>query len=71
MCGIIGIVAAEGDVSADLLRGITRLEYRGYDSCGIAVKNGTGLKVSKEIGGPSKLTDTGIFENLEGMLLVV
>lgn len=68
MCGIVGIVATDGNVSADLLRGITRLEYRGYDSCGIAVKNGTGLRVSKQIGGPSTLTDSGIFDGLHGSL---
>ena len=68
MCGIVGIVASSGNVSEDLLRGITRLEYRGYDSCGIAVKNGTSLKVSKEVGGPSSLTDSGIFDDLDGSL---
>lgn len=35
MCGIIGIVG-EGDVSARLVEGLRRLEYRGYDSAGIA-----------------------------------
>lgn len=36
MCGIIG-VASERDISAALLEGLARLEYRGYDSAGIAV----------------------------------
>src|SRR6187551_2862957 len=35
MCGIIGIVGA-GDVDNRLLDGLRRLEYRGYDSAGIA-----------------------------------
>src|SRR5579863_9481527 len=35
MCGIIGIIAKEG-VVAELLGGLQRLEYRGYDSAGIA-----------------------------------
>ena len=35
MCGIIGIVGAS-DVSERLLDGLRRLEYRGYDSAGIA-----------------------------------
>src|SRR5690606_13781454 len=35
MCGIIGIVGAE-DVADRLLDGLRRLEYRGYDSAGIA-----------------------------------
>ncbi len=36
MCGIIGIVGAENDVAGDILQGLKRLEYRGYDSAGIA-----------------------------------
>ncbi len=35
MCGIIGIVG-EGDVAPKILEGLKRLEYRGYDSAGIA-----------------------------------
>ncbi len=36
MCGIVGAIA-ERNVSAILLEGLKRLEYRGYDSAGIAV----------------------------------
>jgi glucosamine--fructose-6-phosphate aminotransferase (isomerizing) len=39
MCGIVGAVA-ERDVVGILLEGLRRLEYRGYDSAGIAVVNG-------------------------------
>ena len=38
MCGIVGAIA-ERNVSAILLEGLKRLEYRGYDSAGIAVYN--------------------------------
>jgi glucosamine--fructose-6-phosphate aminotransferase (isomerizing) len=38
MCGIVGIVSSRGrDVVSDLVEGLRRLEYRGYDSSGIAV----------------------------------
>ncbi|HET6203798.1 MAG TPA: glutamine--fructose-6-phosphate transaminase (isomerizing) [Planctomycetota bacterium] len=37
MCGIFGAVAREGNVSGALLEGLRRLEYRGYDSAGLAV----------------------------------
>ena len=38
MCGIIGLVS-EKEVSSTLLEGLKRLEYRGYDSSGIATIN--------------------------------
>ena len=40
MCGIVGAVAGR-DVVPVLMEGLRRLEYRGYDSAGIAVLNGT------------------------------
>ena len=42
MCGIVGAVA-DRDIVPILIEGLKRLEYRGYDSCGVAVHNG-GLK---------------------------
>ena len=41
MCGIVGAVA-QRDVAPILMEGLRRLEYRGYDSAGIAVINGSG-----------------------------
>ena len=38
MCGIVG-AAAHQDIVSVLVQGLQRLEYRGYDSCGIAVHN--------------------------------
>ena len=43
MCGIVGAVARE-NVTPMLLEGLRRLEYRGYDSAGIAVINTQGLQ---------------------------
>jgi glucosamine--fructose-6-phosphate aminotransferase (isomerizing) len=42
MCGIVGAVA-ERNVTAILLEGLKRLEYRGYDSAGVAVFNNAGV----------------------------
>jgi glucosamine--fructose-6-phosphate aminotransferase (isomerizing) len=42
MCGIVGAVA-QRDVAAILLAGLRRLEYRGYDSAGMAVLNADGM----------------------------
>jgi glucosamine--fructose-6-phosphate aminotransferase (isomerizing) len=49
MCGIVAYL---GDKEAQplLLEGLRRLEYRGYDSSGIAVLNGRGLEVVKKVG---------------------
>jgi glutamine---fructose-6-phosphate transaminase (isomerizing) len=50
MCGIIGFVGTERPLSGLLLEGLRRLEYRGYDSWGVAVgQNGT-IKVAKKAG---------------------
>jgi len=43
MCGIIGIVGTS-NVTDRLIDGLKRLEYRGYDSSGVAVLNGSGLE---------------------------
>ena len=38
MCGIVGMIS-QSSVGSKLLEGLKRLEYRGYDSAGIAVLN--------------------------------
>ena len=43
MCGIVGAVSNRNIVPI-LLQGLKRLEYRGYDSCGVAVHQDGGLK---------------------------
>ena len=45
MCGIVGYIGSRDGVGL-LLEGLKRLEYRGYDSSGIAVVNGSGLEVT-------------------------
>src|SRR3989338_3200074 len=50
MCGIFGYVGEKTNVGEMVLDGLKLLEYRGYDSWGIAVKNGKKIEVQKNIG---------------------
>ncbi len=51
MCGIIGITSGKRQtVVADLIEGLKRLEYRGYDSVGVAVHDGSSIVVRKAAG---------------------
>ncbi len=58
MCGIVGIIGT-GPVADRLLDGLKRLEYRGYDSAGIAVCNENGLERRRA---------EGKLENLQALL---
>jgi glutamine---fructose-6-phosphate transaminase (isomerizing) len=49
MCGIIGYVGA-GPVAERLLEGLEVLEYRGYDSAGVALDRGGELEVQRVVG---------------------
>jgi glucosamine--fructose-6-phosphate aminotransferase (isomerizing) len=54
MCGIVGAVA-QRDVVPILLEGLRRLEYRGYDSAGIAVVENNELKRARHLGKVAEL----------------
>lgn len=54
MCGIVGITAKR-EVAPMLINGLKALEYRGYDSAGIAVLNQHGFDICKELGKVSVL----------------
>jgi glucosamine--fructose-6-phosphate aminotransferase (isomerizing) len=57
MCGIVGAIA-ERDILPVLIEGLRRLEYRGYDSAGVAVLNGSGqLRRLRTVGKVKKLQD--------------
>ncbi|MDB9741925.1 glutamine--fructose-6-phosphate transaminase (isomerizing), partial [Akkermansiaceae bacterium] len=49
MCGIIGYTGKR-EVTPILVKGLKKLEYRGYDSAGIAIANGEDMKIFKEQG---------------------
>ncbi len=67
MCGIIGYVG-EKPLGKVLLNGLRRLEYRGYDSAGIAYLEDNKLKVKKDSGRVDEVNSKLKLENIEGVL---
>ena len=65
MCGIIGYVGTR-DVVPVLIGGLKKLEYRGYDSAGIAVVNGQGVDVVRAEGKLSNLEAKLVDHELHG-----
>ncbi|MHB1128261.1 MAG: glutamine--fructose-6-phosphate transaminase (isomerizing) [Bacillota bacterium] len=49
MCGIVGYIGSKPAVSI-LVEGLRKLEYRGYDSAGVAVLNGNDIEIAKSVG---------------------
>ncbi|WP_440005664.1 glutamine--fructose-6-phosphate transaminase (isomerizing) [Halomicrococcus sp. SG-WS-1] len=68
MCGIIACVGDSDDAVDELLVGLENLEYRGYDSAGLAVKNGGDPAVFKREGEISRLKDVLADETPSGGL---
>jgi len=57
MCGIIGCVGRDGETLETLVHGLSKLEYRGYDSAGVALAGNGTLDVIKRAGELDRLTD--------------
>ena len=64
MCGIVGYIGHR-EAYPVILKGLKRLEYRGYDSAGVALING-GLKVYKKKGKVAELEEEVIGKDLRG-----
>src|SRR5882724_7742325 len=64
MCGIVGYTGPR-EAYPIIITGLKRLEYRGYDSTGVAMQNG-GLKIYKKKGKVAELENAIIGKNLHG-----
>ena len=67
MCGIVGAVANRNVVST-LIEGLSRLEYRGYDSAGIAVLNASGIERVRAVGRVAAMTEKASEAKLIGLV---
>ncbi|MEE9187766.1 MAG: glutamine--fructose-6-phosphate aminotransferase, partial [Anaerolineales bacterium] len=56
MCGIVGYIGPK-DATPIILNGLRRLEYRGYDSAGIAVIDGGKIEVRRDAGKLDRLAE--------------
>ncbi len=65
MCGIVGAIA-QRDVVPILLEGLRRLEYRGYDSAGVAVLNDTAIDRKRQLGKVEELDNLMQSEPIAG-----
>ncbi|MBQ4340243.1 MAG: glutamine--fructose-6-phosphate transaminase (isomerizing) [Firmicutes bacterium] len=64
MCGIVGYIG-DGNAKDIIIDGLKRLEYRGYDSAGIAVHKDGGIAIRKHIGRIANLEDMIKGENVD------
>jgi len=65
MCGIVGYIGHQSAQSI-LINGLRKLEYRGYDSAGVAINTKNGIVVNKAVGRLSNLETKIIGTNIEG-----
>jgi len=65
MCGIIGYIGSKPVVPV-LIDGLRRLEYRGYDSAGVALVSPTGINVRRSAGKLARLEETIAHDPIDG-----
>jgi glucosamine--fructose-6-phosphate aminotransferase (isomerizing) len=69
MCGIVGYIGHR-EAYPVVIKGLRRLEYRGYDSTGVAINQDGVLKVRKKKGKVAELEDSVIGENLHSNICI-
>jgi len=68
MCGIIGINGGGYHVSEPLFKGLKALEYRGYDSCGMAIYDGDNINIRKHEGTVDEVNEKVRFLEMHGQI---
>ncbi|MCA9512722.1 MAG: glutamine--fructose-6-phosphate transaminase (isomerizing) [Myxococcota bacterium] len=68
MCGIVGIVGRERRAMDVLVDGLAKLEYRGYDSAGVAILSGGALEVRRAVGKLENLRRVLEADPVEGLV---
>ena len=68
MCGIVGAIRAHHNVVDFLTDGLKRLEYRGYDSSGIAVRTAGGIERVRRVGRVALMAEAAAAEGVHGHL---
>lgn len=69
MCGIVAYIGKR-EAYPVVIKGLKRLEYRGYDSAGVALLNGGDLKVYKKKGKVAELEDHVVGKDLHSVLAI-
>ncbi|MBW7952805.1 MAG: glutamine--fructose-6-phosphate aminotransferase, partial [Chitinophagaceae bacterium] len=64
MCGIVGYTGSRQAYPV-ILKGLKRLEYRGYDSAGVALRNERGLHVYKKKGKVADMEESIVGKDVE------
>lgn len=67
MCGIVGYLGSR-EAYPILIKGLKRLEYRGYDSAGVALGTGSAIEIIKKKGKVSKLENAAEGKNTKGSI---
>ena len=67
MCGIVGYVGSKNALPI-IIKGLKRLEYRGYDSAGVAIGNNKQISVFKKKGRVSELENYTLNQNTKGSI---
>lgn len=70
MCGIVGYIGGQSAAPL-ILDGLGKLEYRGYDSAGLAVLSGAQIDVRRDVGKLANLRAKVALHPLEGCLALV